>query len=367
MPSASSVGTAELIALMQATGDDGLVDLTAFEAQRLILVHQSIDGLDAPALVNELTQSPAYADPRGREQIGPLLDAIKARLPETDARRFSEALDTANVGESWLERQFERRVQEPLEAGFASAKRWANDGLAWTDQQISDNLAAAKKWADGIRTAPAPGPAPGVVERDGSPLAAEFAGKVQEGYGIAKGAGAQALKAVGETVDLAKLAYRFSCDKDFRNLMIGAAGIYASDVVHDPAKPLTDIQKAAGKAWNEWQEGLAQAARDGKEREYLGEAKGALGLQLIASVVPVSKLTQLAKIARGLDAAGDIAPVAGRAAGRVGGYVEREAASELTHGVVELVLDAQRMRERGGFGAAAADRMFDGLAGVKRS
>jgi hypothetical protein len=36
-------------------------------------------------------------------------------------------------------------------------------------------------------------------------------------------------------------------------------------------------------------------------------------------------------------------------AGRTGGYVEREAAGEITHGIIDLVQDAQRMRERRGY------------------
>jgi hypothetical protein len=65
--------TADLVALAQATDDNGRVDLTAYQAQRMILLHQSIDGLDAKGLVRELTDSPAYANAEGRSQIGPLL------------------------------------------------------------------------------------------------------------------------------------------------------------------------------------------------------------------------------------------------------------------------------------------------------
>jgi chemotaxis regulatin CheY-phosphate phosphatase CheZ len=65
--------TADLVALAQATDDNGRVDLTAYKAQWMILLHQSIDGLDAKSLVQELTDSPAYANAEGRSQIVPLL------------------------------------------------------------------------------------------------------------------------------------------------------------------------------------------------------------------------------------------------------------------------------------------------------
>jgi hypothetical protein len=66
--------TADLVALAQATDDNGRVDLTAYQAQQLILLHQWIDGLDAKGLVHELTDSPAYANAEGRSQAGLLQD-----------------------------------------------------------------------------------------------------------------------------------------------------------------------------------------------------------------------------------------------------------------------------------------------------
>jgi hypothetical protein len=45
-------------------------------ALRIILLHQSIYGLDAKGLVRELIDSPAYASAAGRSQIGLLLYAI---------------------------------------------------------------------------------------------------------------------------------------------------------------------------------------------------------------------------------------------------------------------------------------------------
>lgn len=352
--------TADLVALAHATDANGHVDLTAYEAQRLILLHQSVDGLDAKGLVGELVSSPAYASDKGREQIGPLLDAISSRLPATDAARFSDALDSANVNESWLERNYERYVEEPVAAGYQQAKRAVGDGLSWTDQQISDNLAAARRWADSVRD----NPQNSYLEHAAGNLADQGAGKAQDYYGAMKGTTSHGLAMLGETVDLAKFAHRFGTDRDFRNLIIGTAAIYASDAIHDPGKPFTDIQHAAVKAWNEWEAGLEQAIQAGKEQEYLGEAKGAAAVEIIATFVPVSKITKLAKVARAVDVADDLVPDgAGRAAARVEGKVAGELAEEL----VDVARDAARVQARGGLEGAGANLTFSGLAGIKRS
>ena len=350
--------TADLVALAQATDANGKVDLTAFQAQRLILLHQSIDGLDARGLVQELVSSPAYADPQGREQIGPLLDAIADRLPSTEARRFSEALDKANVNESWAEQNYERYLETPVSDGIQHVTQSVSDGLSSADQQISDNLVAARRWAEGVRD----NPQNSYLERAAGRLVGEGVGTAQDHYGSMKGATSQGLTLLGDTVDLAKFAYRFNTDINFRNVVIGAAAIYASDAARDPSKPLNDISKAAIGAWNEWEAGLEQATKEGKEKEYLGEAKGAAAIEIIATFVPLSKITKLARVVQAVDVADDLAP-----AGRVAGRAEGRIAGELAEELVELARDAKRVQARGGLEGASADLEFSGLAGMKRS
>jgi len=351
--------TADLVALAQATDANGHVDLTAYQAQRLILLHQSVDGLDARGLVADLTASPAYASPEGQAQVGPLIDAITRRLPSPDATRLADALDKANVNESWFERGFEDYVEAPLQSAYSHVTQATSDGLAWTDKQISDNLAAAKQWADGVRH----NPSNDYLEHAAGELAARGSGSAQEYYGAMKGATGHGLNMIGETVDLAKFAHRFGTDPNFRNLVIGAAAIYASDAYHDPSKPVNDISKAAIGAWNEWEAGLENATREGKEQEYLGQAKGAAAIEIIATFVPATKLTKLAKVAEAADIADDLAPAAGRVAGRV----ERHAAGELAEELIELARDARRVQGRSPLEQGGADLMFSGLAGMKRS
>ncbi|MGV7176363.1 hypothetical protein [Xanthomonas axonopodis] len=146
--------SADIAALAQATDANSQVDLTAYQAYRLIYSHQSMDGLDAKGVVNDIVSSPAYASERGREQLGSLIDAISSRLPPADCKRLDAALDAANVNESLAERTYERYIEEPVVAGYETAKLRTGEALDWTDKQISDNLAEARRWANDARDNP---------------------------------------------------------------------------------------------------------------------------------------------------------------------------------------------------------------------
>ncbi|AVQ07835.1 TPA: hypothetical protein HH295_07070 [Xanthomonas vasicola pv. zeae] len=358
MPNRTS-NSADLAALVMATDANGQVDLTALEAHRLILNNQTIQGLDAQGLVNSITRSPACADPQGREAVGTLIDAISKRLLPADAMRFDRALDTANVNESWAERNFERYVQEPVVAAWEDAKARGNSALNSADAQISDNLAQSRRWAQEVRD----NPQNSYLERAAGAVSAELAGNGQDSYGAMKGATSHGLSMLGDTVDLAKFAYEFRTDENFRNLVMGAASVYANQAVDDPGKVPRDIKNAAIGAWNEWEKGFEQATREGKEQEYLGQAKGAAAIEIIATFVPASKLTKLGKVAKIADGVEDLAADAGLVAGRAEGHVAGELGEEL----LKLAHDARQLQGKGGLEAKGADLMFHGLAGVKRS
>ncbi|WP_234408228.1 XVIPCD domain-containing protein, partial [Xanthomonas fragariae] len=350
-----SIRTSDLAALAQATDATGQVDLTAYQGYRLMKAHQTLDGLDARGVVAAIVSSPVYADARGRAQVGSLIEAISSRLPASDAKRFDAALDVANVGESWVERDYERYVEEPMGAAARDESARAGQALAWTDRQISDNLAATRRWAETARETP--------HNRYLDHAAGEVAGGAQESYGALKGAIRHGLGMLGETVDLAKFAHQFSTDRDFRNLVIGAASVYASEAIEDPAKLPRDLRHAAVGAWNTWKAGLEQAIREGKEHEYLGNAKGAAAVEIIATFVPTTKLTKLARVAAVADAGEELAPTAGRTLSSL----ERRQAGALSETLAELVQDARRVQGKGGLEADGANLMFHGLAGVKRS
>lgn len=341
----------ELAALASATDANGNVDLTRFEAQRLILQHQSIDGVDADAVVRQIPASPAFSRSGGPEQARPLLDAIRSSLPAEQRSRFDTAVDDANHWDGFFERGWEW-----TEEGARDAWGYVRGKVDWADDQVSDRLAEYRQWAQRASS----NPENSYLERAAATLAAEGIGKTQENYGALKGATSHGLTVLGDTVDLAKFAYRFTTDTDFRNTMIGAAAVYASEVSRDPSKPVDDLTGAARKAWNEWEKGLEQAQQQGKEREYLGSAQGAVGIELLTAIVPVSKLTKFAKVAKAVDV--DLADGA-----RVGNTATREGASEAAEALADLARSATNAQRAGGFGAEGADLMFQGLAGVRRS
>ena len=340
--------SAELAALAKATDANGNVDLTAFEAQRLIYRHESIDGLDANALVRDLTGSAAYASQEGKEQMQPLLDTIAGRLPPDQALRFAEALDKSNVTDTLLERRLEV-FSENMEKQWNSFK----ESVGQVDASISDALADGKRWAERMRD----NPDNSYLERAAGSLTTGGAEKAQELYGQAKGASTHGVAMLGEVVDLAAFGARFTTDRDFRNLIIGAGLVYASETYRDPIKPVDDVRNVAVGAWNEWQKGLKEAQAQGKEQEYLGEAQGAVGIELLAAIVPATKLAKLGKIANAVD---DATP---DAAGQTG----RRAAGEATELLDELVDSARKAQKGEKWESDSADLMFSGLAGVKRS
>lgn len=351
--------SSDIAALAQATDANGKVDLIAYQAYRLINSHQSVDGLDAKGVVNAIVSSPVYSTEQGREQVGSLVEAISSRLPPADARRFYAALDAANVNEAWIERNYERYIEEPVVAGYETAKLKTGEALNWTDKQISDNLADARKWASEARY----NPQNSYLERAAAGLSGYGTGEAQSSYGAMKGATSHGLGMIGDTIDLAKFAHQFSNDRDFRNLVMGAAAVYANSAVEDSGKLPRDIKNAAVGAWNEWEAGYEKAAKEGKEQEYVGGIKGAAAVEIIATFVPATKLTNLAKVAKAAEVAKDVAPVSRKVAGRVEAHAGREMASEL----VELAHDAQKLQAKGGAAAESAALMFHGLAGVKRS
>jgi hypothetical protein len=344
--------TADLVALAQATDDNGRVDLTAYQAQRMILLHQSIDGLDAKGLVRELTDSPAYANAEGRSQIGPLLDAISARLPSNESQRFSEALDRANVSDSPLERKLEQ-LGETLSRDWQSLKEKA--GAA--DAFVGDQMVAAKQWAENIRSND---DAPYQV-RTLAAMGASEIGNQQQAFGENKGESKKALQLLGDTVDLAKFAVRFSTDDDFRGVIIGAGLMYASDAMRDPNKPARDVAIAGIGAWNEWKEGLDAATKEGKQLEYLGGTKGAVGVEVLSAIVPTTGLLKLGRVARALDVADDLVPshLPEGAAGRMIGQTSKV--------IEELAAEAIEKRALGGVDKLTADFTFTHLANLKRS
>lgn len=343
---------ADLSALAQTVDANGNLDLTAYQAQRLILHYQSIDGLDAKRLVHDLAtwQPYEYKDsPEVRDQLPPLLEAIGKRLPPEQALRFASALDAADVTDNAIERGWEW-------IGDRASEAWklGKQGVEWADGQISDHMASAKRWADTARD----NPENSYIMRAAGALASAGVGEAQENYGRSIGATKHALNMLGDTIDLGKLAYNFATDENYRKLLIGAAKVYAAETWNDPNKPVDDVRNIANKALEDWEKGYDQARRDGKEREYFAKAEGAAGIEILATIVPVSKLAKFGKLARIADVAEDVVPDS---------ELGRKAAADAAEALSDVTNAALRGQRLGGVAKEGGDQVFDGLAGIKRS
>ncbi|WIX25344.1 hypothetical protein PUV44_23525 [Xanthomonas arboricola pv. corylina] len=285
--------TTEIAALLSATDAQGRVDPMAYEAQRLILQHQGLGSVDAAALVHALPASPGFA----AFDRNAFFSAIDQRLETPQERqRFADALDQANLSDSLLERLGERAFEAGGQAYDATRNAASRAGA-----QVSDGLATAQRTAR--HPAADPGASPAL--RAAANVGSNVIGEAQQGYGFVTGGATHALSTLSDTVDLARMGVRLASDPNYRDVVVGMVRIYAAEVAADPHKPIDQVRSAVTQAWQHWEQGLAQAQRDGREREYIGSAAGAAGVEILATLVPASKVSKLGKAAQIME---DIAP-----------------------------------------------------------
>ncbi|MFC6839958.1 hypothetical protein ACFQGW_08955 [Xanthomonas theicola] len=134
------------------------------------------------------------------------------------------------------------------------------------------------------------------------------------------------------------------------------ARLYADEVAADPHKPIDQARSAATQALQQWQQGLAQAQRDGRERAYVGRAAGAAGVEILATLVPAGKLGKAARIME------DIAP---RAAGEAGEGLA-EAARAGTRGHTDGAHAAERRAVLSGRAGAYAEALEEAGPAARR-
>lgn len=289
MANSRRTDTVEIAALMSATDREGRVDPLAYEAQRLILNNQRLGGIDAEALVRELQRSPGFKN----FDKNTFLDAIDTRLDEPwEKRQLAEALDAANITDGDGERLLER-----VGGGISGVYEQTKEAGEWFDRSLSGGMSKVQRWSEEVSKNPNSSP----TEREAASTASEVAGKAQFNYGMAKGAAGQAIDTLGDFVDLGKMAYRFKNDPDYRDTLIGMAKMYAADVAQNPKKPIDDARSAATTAIERWEDGLDEAKKQNREKEFMGGSAGAAGLELVAMVVPASKLGKFGKLANAID------------------------------------------------------------------
>ncbi|WP_372173693.1 XVIPCD domain-containing protein [Xanthomonas axonopodis] len=328
--------TTEIAALLSATDAQGRVDPMAYEAQRLILQHQGLGSVDAAALVHALPASPGFA----AFDRNAFFSAIDQRLETPQERqRFADALDQANLSDSLLERLGERAFEAGGQAYDATRNAASRAGA-----QVSDGLATAQRTAR--HPAADPGASPAL--RAAANVGSNVIGEAQQGYGFVTGGATHALSTLSDTVDLARMGVRLASDPNYRDVVVGMVRIYAAEVAADPHKPIDQVRSAVTQAWQHWEQGLAQAQRDGREREYIGSAAGAAGVDILATLVPASKVSKLGKAAQIME---DIAP---------------RAAAEASEGLADAAR-AERAGARAHDGTEYAPERHAGLPGRARA
>ncbi|MGX0954868.1 hypothetical protein AB7M18_000996 [Pseudomonas viridiflava] len=328
--------TTEIAALLSATDAQGRVDPMAYKAQRLILPHQGLGSVDAAALVHALPASPGFAT----FDRNAFFSAIDQRLETPQERqRFADALDQANLSDSWLERLGERAFEAGGQAYDVTRNTASRAGA-----QVSDGLATAQRTAR--HTAADPGASPAL--RAAASVGSNVIGEAQQGYGFVTGGATHALSTLSDTVDLARMGVHLASDPNYRDVVVGMVRIYAAEVAADPHKPIDQVRSAATQAWQHWEQGLAQAQRHGREREYIGSAAGAAGVEILATLVPASKVSKLGKAEQIME---DIAP---------------RAAAEAREGLADAAR-AERAGARAHDGAEHAPERHAGLPGRARA
>ena len=280
----------EIAALAAATDREGRVDPMAYEAQRLILQNQRLGNIDADALARDLQRSPGF------EQFNrdAFLHAIDARLDSpAEKKRFAEALDIANITDGVVERKLEQAGEVVSDAyGYVKGK------AAWADDYLTKKMSWSYQRAGEIEN----DPNATELQRRSAEMARDVVGKAQELYGQSSGGIVHSLNTLKGFVDLGEMGYRFTTDENYRDLLIGTAKLYAAQTMDDPSKPVRDLRNAATQALDNWEQEYKQAKAEGRERQFLGETEGAIGVELAATLIPVAKLGKFGKVANALDA-----------------------------------------------------------------
>ena len=279
------VSSAATLALLRNAGPDG-IDPIGFQADRLVLQHRVVGGVDADALARALAQSQAFRS----GQAEPLLQAVQARMGAADRRNLAEALATTGAA-SGPGAQLDRAAYQ-LGAGARAAIGRISDA-------IGDNLAEQRHTLQQA----ADDPSRPEWLRTAADVGSRVLGKAQEQHGIQVGGIRQAVHTVRGVVNTVALAERFVTDADFRQLLLSTARLYAEQTIDDPSKPYRDLRKAAVGALQGWAEGLQQAERAGRRDQYLGETTGAIAFDAALAAIPLAKLSRLGRMAEALDRA----------------------------------------------------------------
>ncbi len=218
----------------------------AYEAQCLILQNQRLGSIDADALARGIVQSHAFEE-FDRDAF---LRAIDARLDSrAEKKRFAEALDAANITDSFVERKFEQAGEV-----VGGAYGYVKEKTAWADEFLTKQMSWSYQRAGELENDPNATES----QRRSASLARDAVGKAQELYGQGSGGIVHSLNTLKGIVDLGEMGYRFTTDENYRNLLISTAKLYAVQTMDDPGKPVRDLRNAATQAMDRWEQDYKQ-------------------------------------------------------------------------------------------------------------
>lgn len=250
--------SAEIAALSHATGPDGRFDALAFHAQRLILAHETLDGVDAKALAASFSALTPTDPPRDL-----VVEAVLARLDAANADRLRRLLvpqrkpPRTAARPSWL-----HSVLASLRPRFDHKTRWPEH------KEIARLMTKAR-----IRQA--------------------------------RKETARAITALDTYVSRRGFLEEFVRNPDFRKIFIGLAQVYTDvDAVHSTKMTEDDvIRYAAAIALIYWRRDLIQAESEGREGQYLTELVD-IGVDAMLCSVPLDDFWKFGGMAKSYFEAG---------------------------------------------------------------
>jgi hypothetical protein len=256
-PTDQRARTIGVAAMLHATGPDGRVDPLAFEAQRLILEHESIDGVRAKDLAAAL---PTAAKQAGLDARA-LADAVCLRLPHAVAQRVRDAI-----------------------AGRAPRRKAG----------ALDGLSRALGWKYWFRAKP--GSDARWPEHPG------LTGMTPQGIAEARRRTAQAYVALRGYVDPEEFRAAGRAEQSLRDMIIGTAMMYADldkalDEYDRTGSVADPVRLRAATVLAHWNKGAKDAVAAGRGEAFAAEAWD-IGLDAAVCAMPAADFWKLGGVAK---------------------------------------------------------------------
>lgn len=265
----------------QATG----ANRDAEQADRLILEHRGIGGIDAAGLVRAMVAAPGYP---GHRKVKPLIEEIEQHLDKREAHRFEEALDDAGVTDSAFEDAAEKTGR-----GIFGFFRGLFHAVEKIDDTIRRTFDKVGQWAHTTANDPQAGPLSRLVARTvEAPVAL-----VGTAYKTVSAPVMGAVHTVEDVAAAGKVIYRFVSDEPYRDTVTSFARLRMTEELTLPGKLFDQVTEQALDKLGQWENGLLQAKLAGTEGDYLAQVTGERGISLFTGLWPVAEAEALDRLA----------------------------------------------------------------------